>query len=120
MQGFSVSALVLGIVATVLSFMPIVNNLTAAGGAVGGVLGLIAVFRSRRWMPVIGIGLCSLGMVLTVVAQVQLSRELDQIEQEFNQDMEDLDNMQSKLNEDLTNCAEQYAEWEMYEDPPTC
>lgn len=77
--GFAVTALVLGIVGTVLSFMPIVNNITAAGAVVGLVLGFIGLWRSRLVMSAIGAFLCGLGIILTVLAQQQLSDELDKI-----------------------------------------
>lgn len=77
--GLAVSALVLGIVGVVLSFMPLINNLTAAGAAVGFVLGIIGIFKSRRVMASIGTVLCGAALVLTVVAQTQLGKELDEI-----------------------------------------
>lgn len=77
--GFAVTALVLGIIGVVLSFMPIVNNLTAAGAVVGLVFGVIGLWKSRIVMSSIGAFLCGLAVILTIVAQQQLTEELDKI-----------------------------------------
>lgn len=77
--GLAVSSLVLGIVGVVLSFMPLINNLTAAGAVVGFVLGFIGIFRSRQVMSGFGVVLCAVAVILTVVAQTQLGEKLDQI-----------------------------------------
>lgn len=77
--GFAVTALVLGIIGVVLSFMPIVNNLTAAGAVVGLVFGVIGLWKSRLVMSAIGAFLCGLAVILTIVAQQQLVDELDKI-----------------------------------------
>lgn len=77
--GLAVSSLVLGIIGVVLSFMPLINNLTAAGAVVGFVLGFIGIFRSRQVMSGIGVFLCAVAVMLTVVAQTQLGEKLNEI-----------------------------------------
>ncbi|WEV72915.1 Ltp family lipoprotein [Bifidobacterium sp. ESL0790] len=64
-----VTALVLGIIGTVLSFIPIVNNAAAILGVIGvvfGVIGLVGVFRGKKR----GKGLTIAGTVLSVIAIV--------------------------------------------------
>lgn len=64
-----VTALVLGIVGTVLSFIPIINNLAAVLGVIGlvlGIIGLIGVFRGKKR----GKALTIAGTILSVVAIV--------------------------------------------------
>jgi hypothetical protein len=82
--GLAVASLVLGIVGVVLSFMPIVNNLTAAGAVVGFVLGFIGIWRSRAVMSGFGVFLCGAAVVLTVVAQTELRDKLDQLGAEID------------------------------------
>lgn len=77
--GLAVSSLVLGIVGVVLSFMPLINNLTAAGAVVGFVLGAVGIWRSRQVMSGIGVFLCAVAVILTVVAQTQLGEKLDEV-----------------------------------------
>lgn len=77
--GFAITALVLGIVGVVLSYMPLINNLTAAGAFVGLVFGFIGLWKSRVVMSAIGAFLCGLAVVLTVLAQQQLSEDLDKL-----------------------------------------
>lgn len=79
-NGLAITALVLGIVGVVLSFMPILNNLTATGAAVGLVLGFIGIWKSSSSvMSGIGTFLCGVAIGLTVYAQQQLSAELDDL-----------------------------------------
>jgi len=82
--GLAVASLVLGIVGVVLSFMPIVNNLTAAGAVVGFVLGFVGIWRSRAVMSGFGVFLCGAAVVLTVVAQTKLRDKLDQLGAEID------------------------------------
>lgn len=78
-NGFAITALVLGIVGIVLSFMPFFNNLTAAGAVVGLILGLIGVFRGASSVFAgIGTLLCGIAIGLTVYAQQQLGEETRQ------------------------------------------
>jgi uncharacterized membrane protein len=103
--GLAISSLVLGIVGVVLSFMPLVNNLTAAGAFVGLVLGAIGIWKSRPWMSAIAVVLCGLAIMLTLVAQKQLSDEMDRIQDKFDRDTE-------QLERDLDACTEKFNEWD--------
>jgi hypothetical protein len=73
------TALILGIVGVVGSPILILNNLTAIVAAVGVVLGIIAIFGSKRLLAIIGTCLCVAGIAITVVVQDQAVEELDEI-----------------------------------------
>lgn len=77
--GLAVAGLVLGIVGVVLSFMPLINNFTAVGAFVGFVLGMIGLWKSKPVMSAISVFLCAAAVILTVVAQTQLSKDLDEL-----------------------------------------
>jgi hypothetical protein len=63
------TALILGIVGVVGSPVIFLNNLTAVVAAVGFVLGVIALFGSKKVLAAIGVVLSVLAIVFTVVAQ---------------------------------------------------
>jgi hypothetical protein len=107
--GLAIASLVLGIVGVVLSFMPIVNNLTAAGAIVGFVLGMIGIWKSKPVMSGIAVFLCGTAVALTVMAQVQLSRELDEIDRKFQQDMEQIEQLDEQTN-DYFDCLDSYGD----------
>ncbi|WP_086666500.1 hypothetical protein [Lentzea kentuckyensis] len=73
------TALILGIVGVVGSPIIIFNNLTAVAAVVGLVLGVIALFGTRKVLAVIGVVLCIAAIVFTVVAQQSAVKELDKI-----------------------------------------
>ncbi|GGU64491.1 hypothetical protein [Lentzea flava] len=73
------SALILGIVGVVGSPVIVFNNLTAIAAFVGLVLGIIALFGTRKILAAIGVVLCVLAIVFTVVAQQAAVEELDKI-----------------------------------------
>lgn len=107
--GLAISSLVLGIVGCVLSFMPIMNNLTAAGAVVGFVLGFIGIWKSRGVMSGIGVFLCGTAVALTVMAQVQLARELDDIKEQFDRDMQQIEQLDDQTN-DYFDCLDSYGD----------
>jgi hypothetical protein len=71
------SAIILGIIGIVGSIIPILNNLTAIAAVLGGIFGVVALFGSRRIAASIGIVLCTLAIVFTVMAQQAFSKELE-------------------------------------------
>ncbi|MEU4802014.1 hypothetical protein [Actinosynnema sp. NPDC023587] len=73
------AALILGIAGVVGSPIIILNNLTAVIAGVGVVLGVIALFGSRKILATIGVVLCVLAIVFTVMAQGAAVRELEKI-----------------------------------------
>lgn len=73
------TAVILGIVGVVGSWVIFLNNLTAIAAFVGIVLGVIALFGTRKVLAIVGVALCVLAIVLTVVAQQAAVKELDKI-----------------------------------------
>lgn len=73
------TALILGIVGVVGSPIIIFNNLTAIAAIVGLVLGVIALFGTRKILAAIGVVLCVAAISFTVLAQKAAVEELDKI-----------------------------------------
>lgn len=73
------AAVILGIVGVVGSWVIFLNNLTAIAAFVGIVLGVIALFGTRKVLAAVGVVLCVIAIVLTVVAQQAAVKELDKI-----------------------------------------
>ncbi|MEV6238839.1 DUF4190 domain-containing protein [Lentzea sp. NPDC051838] len=73
------AAVILGIVGVVGSWVIFLNNLTAIGAFVGIVLGVIALFGTRKVLAIVGVVLCVLGIVFTVVAQQSAVEELNKV-----------------------------------------
>lgn len=78
-----VTALVLGIVGTVLSFIPIVNNVAAVLGVIGvvfGIIGLVGVFRGKKRgkaITIAGAVLSVVAIVITLAMQSSVSKAFD-------------------------------------------
>ncbi|MCO1577922.1 DUF4352 domain-containing protein [Crossiella sp. SN42] len=77
-SGLALTALILGLVGLFGSPIIILNNVTAIAAGVGVVLGVIALFGARKVMAAIGVGLCVLGIVITVVVQAAAVKALDE------------------------------------------
>ncbi|MGH3431294.1 MAG: hypothetical protein ACRDQB_00500 [Thermocrispum sp.] len=71
------TAVILGIVGVVGSPIIFLNNLTAVAAAVGVVLGVIALFGTRKVLAAIGVVACVAGIAITVGAQKAAVEELD-------------------------------------------
>lgn len=72
------TSLILGIVGVIGSPIIFLNNLTAVVAAVGVVLGVIALFGTRKVLAAIGVALCVAGIAFTVAAQGAAVEELDE------------------------------------------
>jgi hypothetical protein len=68
-SGLAIASMVLGIIALLLSWVPIINNLAAVLGLVGLGLGIPALIRARRGTGA-GTGLAITGLVTSVLAIV--------------------------------------------------
>ncbi|MER6993073.1 DUF4352 domain-containing protein [Saccharopolyspora hirsuta] len=75
--GLAWAALILGIIGVCGSPLPILNNLTALAAFVGLVLGVIALFGSKKVVAGIGSVLCIAAIAVTVIIQGMFVRELD-------------------------------------------
>ncbi|MFF5988114.1 hypothetical protein [Prauserella flavalba] len=77
-SGLAWAALILGIVGMVGSPVLIFNNLTAIAAGVGLVLGIIALFGTKKLVAGIGAVLCVAGIAITVGVQQAAVDELDE------------------------------------------
>lgn len=82
--GLAWSSLILGIVGLVGSPVIIFNNITAIAAGVGLILGIIALFGSKKIVAGIGVVLCVAAVAVTVVVQQNAVEELDRITDEFD------------------------------------
>ncbi len=73
------TAVILGIVGVVCSWVIFLNNLTAIAAFIGVVLGVIALFGTRKVLAAIGVVLCVAAITFTVLAQQSAAEELDKI-----------------------------------------
>lgn len=71
------TSLILGIVGILGSPIIFLNNLTAIVAALGLILGVIALFGTKRILALIGIGLCVAGIAITVAVQGDTVKELE-------------------------------------------
>ena len=71
------TALILGIVGIVGSPVVFLNNLTAVVAAVGVILGIIALFGTRKVLAALGTALCVAAIAFTVAAQGAATEEFD-------------------------------------------
>jgi len=69
------TALILGIVGIVGSPVVFLNNLTAVVAAVGVILGIIALFGTRKVLAALGTALCVAAIAFTVAAQGAATEE---------------------------------------------
>ncbi|PXY27447.1 DUF4190 domain-containing protein [Prauserella muralis] len=76
--GLAWAALICGIVGVVGSPIIIFNNITAIAAGVGLVLGIIALFGTKKVLAIIGVVVCIAGIVITVLVQQAAVNELDE------------------------------------------
>jgi hypothetical protein len=74
--GMGWAAVILGIVGVVFSWIPFLDVLTMLGSITGLILGVIAVFGSRKTTVGIGVGLCILATVFTSVVMNRVTDAL--------------------------------------------
>lgn len=77
--GLAWAALILGIVGVVGSPILFVNNLTAVAAGVGVILGIIALFGTKKVVAGIGVGLSILAIVITVLVQQAAVEQLQEL-----------------------------------------
>lgn len=85
-SGLAVTALVLGIIGLVLSWIPIVNNAAAVLAVIGLVFGIIAIFatgakhkKKGRGLAIAGSVLCVIALIVTFAIQASASKALKEI-----------------------------------------
>ncbi|MGH3514047.1 MAG: hypothetical protein ACRDQI_06490 [Pseudonocardiaceae bacterium] len=72
-SGLAVTSLVLGLIGCVFSVVPILDVVTMLAAIVGAVLGIVAVFGTRRVLATSGVVLCVLACVFTGLAMSSFS-----------------------------------------------
>ncbi len=93
--GFSVAAMVLGIIGICLSFIPIVNNVSFILGVLSVIFAIISlVKKSGKAKAIVGLILGILSVVITLSLQNSWSKSLDDVGK-------DLDNMTGDNTEEI-------------------
>ncbi len=89
-SGLASAALVLGIIAVVLSFIPIINNAAFVLGVLAVIFGLIPLFKKRRVaISIVAIVLGILSVVITLNMQKSVGDALDKVGDEIGQSIDD-------------------------------
>lgn len=87
--GLAIASMVLGIIALLLSWLPIINNLAAVLAVVGLGLGIPALIRARRGtsggtgMAITGLVTSVLAIVLVVLTQMLFAKAIDEVTAEL-------------------------------------
>ncbi len=77
-------SLILGILAIIICWIPIINNLSAVAGIIGLIFGIVAILRikkknlSGKGVAVAGLMLCILSIVITLFTQSLFSKAFDE------------------------------------------
>jgi hypothetical protein len=83
-SGLAIASLVLGIIALLLSWIPIVNYVAVILGVVGLVLGIIGIFKSKRTMSIVGSALSLLAIIVSFIAFASFAKSVDDAVTELN------------------------------------
>jgi hypothetical protein len=92
-----VTALVLAIVALVLSWVPIINNVAALLAVVGLVFGVVALVgalrrgRPGKGMAITAIALAVVSLVIVIITQIAYGKVIDEVVDDLNSGAEQLD-----------------------------
>lgn len=95
--GLAVASMVLGIVALLLSWIPIINNVAAIIAIVGLGLGIPALIRARRGthkgtgMSIAGLVTSVLAIVLVILTQMLFVKAIEEVENSYNESLADAD-----------------------------
>lgn len=103
-SGLSIGALVLGIIAVVLAFIPIINNLAFVLGIIGLVLAIIALIKKKNVQIAIVSVVLAVGAIgITLLVQKSASDAVNQVIQDLNKISDDIDgkNTDSILKNDI-------------------
>jgi hypothetical protein len=92
-SGLAIAAMVLGIIALLLSWLPIINNLAAVLALVGLGLGIPALLRARRGthggkgLAITGLVTSVVALVLVVVTQMFFVKVIDEVERSLDEEL---------------------------------
>ena len=97
-SGLGIAGFVIGIIAIIFSFIPIVNNIAFFIGIIAAVFGIIgAITHKSKGLSIAGIILGILAVVITLVLQSMWSKALDDASQSFNEAMESADTQMNNI-----------------------
>ncbi len=91
--GLAIASMVLGIIALLLCWIPVINNLAAVLAVVGLGLGIPALLRARRGasggkgLAITGLVTSVLAIVLVIATQVFYASVLDEVERSLDQEL---------------------------------
>ncbi len=91
--GLAIASMVLGIIALLLSWVPIVNNVAAVLAVVGLGLGIPALLRARRGtaggqgLAITGLVTSVFALVLVVVTQIFYASVIDEVERSLEDEL---------------------------------
>ncbi len=95
--GLAIASMVLGIIALLLSWIPIINNVAAIIAIVGLGLGIPALIRARRGthngtgLAITGLVTSVLAIVLVIVTQMLFVKAIDEVETSINEGLAELE-----------------------------
>jgi hypothetical protein len=95
--GLAIASMVLGIIALLLSWVPIINNVAAVLAVVGLGLGIPALLRARRGthngtgLAITGLVTSVLALVLVVVTQLIFVKVIDEVERSIDESVSEAD-----------------------------
>jgi hypothetical protein len=91
--GLAIASMVLGIIALLLSWVPIVNNLAAVLGVIGLGLGIPALLRARRGthggkgVAITGLVTSAVAIALVIATQAFYSAVIDEVERSIDEEL---------------------------------
>jgi Domain of unknown function (DUF4190) len=95
--GLAIASMVLGIIALLLSWIPIINNVAAIIAVVGLGLGIPALIRARRGthngsgMAITGLVTSVLAIVLVILTQMLFVKAIDEVESSINESLAEVE-----------------------------
>jgi hypothetical protein len=95
--GLAIASMVLGIVALLLSWIPIINNVAAIVAVVGLGLGIPALIRARRGthsgtgMAITGLVTSVVAVVVVILTQMLFVKAIDEVERSFDESLAEIE-----------------------------
>jgi len=103
-SGLGIAGFVIGIIAIIFSFIPIVNNIAFFIGILAAVFGIIgAITHKSKGLSIAGAVLGILAVVITLALQSMWSKAIDDASQSFNEAMESADSQMNNITGENTD-----------------
>jgi hypothetical protein len=97
-SGLGIAGFVIGIIAIIFSFIPIVNNIAFFIGIIAAIFGIIgAITHKSKGLSIAGAILGVLAVVITLALQSMWSKALDNASEQLNEVMESADSQMSNI-----------------------